>query len=31
VQQQLGLKLVSKKGLVDIIVVEKVERNPAEN
>ena len=31
VQQQLGLKLVSTKGLVDIIVVDKVERNPAEN
>jgi uncharacterized protein (TIGR03435 family) len=31
VQQQLGLRLVSKKGLVDIIVVDKVERNPAEN
>jgi uncharacterized protein (TIGR03435 family) len=31
VQQQLGLKLVSKKGPVDIIVVDKVERNPAEN
>jgi uncharacterized protein (TIGR03435 family) len=30
-QQQLGLKLVSKKGLIDIIVVDKVERNPAEN
>jgi uncharacterized protein (TIGR03435 family) len=31
VQQQLGLKLVSNKGLIDIVVVDKVERNPAEN
>lgn len=31
VQQQLGLKLVSKRGLVDIIVVDKAERNPAQN
>jgi uncharacterized protein (TIGR03435 family) len=31
VQQQLGLRLVSKKGPVDIIVVDRVERNPAEN
>ena len=31
VQQQLGLKLVSKKGLVDIIVVDKAERTPVEN
>jgi uncharacterized protein (TIGR03435 family) len=31
VQQQLGLKLESKRGLVDIIVVDKAERNPAEN
>jgi uncharacterized protein (TIGR03435 family) len=31
VQQQLGLKLVSNKGLVDILVVDKAERNPAEN
>jgi uncharacterized protein (TIGR03435 family) len=31
VQQQLGLRLVSKKGFIDIIVVDKVERNPAEN
>jgi uncharacterized protein (TIGR03435 family) len=31
IQQQLGLKLESKKGLVDIIVADKAERNPAEN
>lgn len=31
VQQQLGLKLVSTRGPVDIIVVDKVERNPGEN
>jgi uncharacterized protein (TIGR03435 family) len=31
VQQQLGLNLVSKKGFVDIIVVDKAERSPAEN
>jgi uncharacterized protein (TIGR03435 family) len=31
VQQQLGLKLESKKGLVEIIVVDKAERTPAEN
>jgi uncharacterized protein (TIGR03435 family) len=31
VQQQLGLKLVSTKGQVDIIVVDKVDRNPGEN
>ena len=31
VQQQLGLKLESKKGLIDIIVVDKAERTPAEN
>jgi uncharacterized protein (TIGR03435 family) len=29
--QQLGLKLVSKKGLVDMIVVDKAQRNPTEN
>lgn len=31
VQQQLGLKLVSTKGPVDIIVIDKAERNPVEN
>ena len=31
VQQQLGLKLVSKKGAVDIIVLDKAEKSPAEN
>ncbi|MGA7237574.1 MAG: TIGR03435 family protein [Bryobacteraceae bacterium] len=31
VQQQLGLKLESKKGMVDIIVVDKAERTPTEN
>jgi uncharacterized protein (TIGR03435 family) len=31
VQQQLGLKLVSTKGPVDVIVVDKVERNPSGN
>ncbi len=31
VQQQLGLKLVSKRGPVDIIIADKAERNPAEN
>jgi uncharacterized protein (TIGR03435 family) len=31
VQQQLGLKLVPRKGTVEIIVVEKAERNPSEN
>lgn len=31
VQQQLGLKLVSTKGIVDMIVVDRVERNPTAN
>lgn len=31
IQQQLGLKLESRKGPVDMIVVDKAERNPAEN
>jgi uncharacterized protein (TIGR03435 family) len=31
VQQQLGLKLVSKRGPVDVIVMDKAERTPAEN
>jgi uncharacterized protein (TIGR03435 family) len=31
VQQQLGLKLVSRKGQVDIIVVDSAEKNPIEN
>ncbi|HUB80763.1 MAG TPA: TIGR03435 family protein [Bryobacteraceae bacterium] len=31
VQQQLGLKLVSSKGPIDTIVVDKVERNPSGN
>jgi uncharacterized protein (TIGR03435 family) len=31
IAQQLGLKLVPKKGLVDIIVLDKAQRNPTEN
>ena len=31
VQQQLGLKLVAKRGPVDTLVIDKVERNPTEN
>jgi uncharacterized protein (TIGR03435 family) len=30
-QQQLGLKLESKKGMVDIVVIDRVERVPTEN
>jgi uncharacterized protein (TIGR03435 family) len=31
VQQQLGLKLEPKKGMVDILVVDHIERVPTEN
>ena len=31
VQEQLGLRLVPKKGAVDIIVADAAEKNPAEN
>jgi uncharacterized protein (TIGR03435 family) len=31
VQEQLGLRLVPKKGAVDIIVVDAAEKKPAEN
>ena len=30
-QQQLGMKLESKKGMVDILVVDHVEKTPTEN
>jgi uncharacterized protein (TIGR03435 family) len=31
VQEQLGLKLESKKGMVDILVVDHIEKIPTEN
>jgi uncharacterized protein (TIGR03435 family) len=31
VREQLGLRLVAKKAVVDVLVVDSVERTPAEN
>jgi uncharacterized protein (TIGR03435 family) len=30
-QQQLGLRLVKGKGMLDVVVVDKIERTPTEN
>jgi uncharacterized protein (TIGR03435 family) len=30
-QEQLGLKLESKKGMVDIVVIDHIEKTPTEN